>query len=207
MLNARTLEPSCGSCSLVTAGGVRPGLPNPSTAGHGDSLVQAWQQPLHDGDMPTFRGPGSDLKLTTTSPFFTLKHCTTPDMSPTATFCVLFSPGGSTCVRQCGSLSGAIHVLPLPATQRSWTAVVLLTHQQRALSSGTCLQQVQAMQFKIHDCRLGLNEFTLCTTDCSVQQIQPGSSPWGARQQQSYHMHMQPYPPQQIGYLAIILCY
>jgi hypothetical protein len=45
----------------------------------------------------TLRGLGSVLNASTTSPFFTLKHCTTPDRSPTATFCVLFSPGGSTC--------------------------------------------------------------------------------------------------------------
>jgi hypothetical protein len=44
-----------------------------------------------------FCGLGSVLKVSATSPFLMQKHWTTPDRSPTATFCVLFSPGGSTC--------------------------------------------------------------------------------------------------------------
>jgi hypothetical protein len=101
---------------------------------------------------PTFCGPGSDLKLTTTSPFFTLKHCTTPDMSPTATFCVLFSPGGRTCSKQLGRFY--LTCCRWACCCLCWKDASAVAHQEGTSSGSAGLQQVQTMQFQLHDCCL-----------------------------------------------------
>ena len=54
--------------------------------------------PLPRHRLDTRWAQGSDLKASASSPFRREKHCTTPVWSPTTTFWVLCSPGGSTWV-------------------------------------------------------------------------------------------------------------
>lgn len=68
------------------------------TAAHAHACAPRMRMP----PTRTFCGPGMVLKLSATSPRLTEKHWMTPLLSPTATFWVFFSPGGSTCGRAGG---------------------------------------------------------------------------------------------------------